>query len=334
MSISVYTLKNAIVQTSVEEFVDYKEDLRESLHHSKEELTQSESKKLKEKKERRTVFVSTVQDAQDALKLAGINYHGEIRLNDIEFCKVEALQECMYGDFDIPKLNNVLDEKYKMSFFVNRKNIVIVDDSGFANKIIHRIIANKIAPGQSRERFLYSFCIQFMAKDLANLQRYVKKIMKIEEELFEEENLDEVTEAIAQLRKELLVLREYYDELRDFGKQLEENENHFFSGKNLEYFGIISDRADRLMNRTMYLLDYVAQVRESYQQIVAEQQNDNMRFLTVLSTIFMPLTLITGWYGMNFQNMPELDNGYPFVIGLSIVIVLVVYLICKKKDVF
>ena len=219
-----------------------------------------------------------------------------------------------------------------MYFFANRKNIVIIDDEGFSEKVIKRIISNRNKPGQSRERFLYSFCVKFMDQDLDNLGRYEKKIMQIEEEITEGD-LDEVTAEIALLRKELLILREYYDELHDFGKQLEENENNFFSGKNLAYFGTISDRADRLMGRTMYLLDYIGQVRDTYQGKVAEQQNANMEFLTIISTIFFPLTLITGWYGMNFQNMPELANGYPFVIGLSLVVIAIIIFIFKKRKI-
>ena len=171
-----------------------------------------------------------------------------------------------------------------------------------------------------------------MDTDLDNLGRYEKKIMQIEEQITDDD-LDDVTTKIAHLRKELLILREYYDELHDFGKQLEENENNFFSGKNLAYFGTISDRADRLMGRTMYLLDYIGQVRDTYQGKVAEHQNANMEFLTMISTIFFPLTLITGWYGMNFQNMQELANGYPFVIGLSLVVIAVIVFIFKKRKI-
>ena len=74
-------------------------------------------------------------------------------------------------------------------------------------------------------------------------------------------------------------------------------------------------------------------VRDAYQAQVAEQQNQNMEFLTIISTIFFPLTLITGWYGMNFKNMPELENGYHFVIILSIIVVLIIIWIFKKKKI-
>lgn len=98
-----------------------------------------------------------------------------------------------------------------------------------------------------------------------------------------------------------------------------------------EDFGTISDRADRLMGRAGQLLEYAKQVQDAYQAQVDARKNKNMEFLTVISTIFFPLTLITGWFGMNFKNMPELENGYPGVILLSLVVVVGCILFFKKK---
>ena len=122
-----------------------------------------------------------------------------------------------------------------------------------------------------------------------------------------------------------------YPEL--FLKELEENENGFFLKKHLKYFGTLSDRADRLMSRTVHLLEYAQQVKEAYQAQIDARQNSNMQFLTVLSTIFFPLTLITGWFGMNFRDMPGLDNGYPAVMALSVIVILICIYIFKKKKI-
>ena len=58
-----------------------------------------------------------------------------------------------------------------------------------------------------------------------------------------------------------------------------------------------------------------------------------MQYLTMITTIFFPLTLITGWYGMNFRNMPELENGYPGVILLSLAVLIACILFFRKKKI-
>ena len=75
------------------------------------------------------------------------------------------------------------------------------------------------------------------------------------------------------------------------------------------------------------------QLREMHQTQVDMHQNQIMKFLTIVTTIFMPLTLIAGWYGMNFVNMPELSWKYGYLmVGVISAAVLVLGLwICKKK---
>ena len=70
-----------------------------------------------------------------------------------------------------------------------------------------------------------------------------------------------------------------------------------------------------------------------FQAEVDIRQNRTMRILTIVTTIFLPLTLIAGWYGMNFVRMPELPwkYGYPVVVLVSVVTVVVSIIICKKK---
>ena len=145
--------------------------------------------------------------------------------------------------------------------------------------------------------------------------------------------MEDIRSRIQPIRKQLLTLRGYYDQIADMGRDLEENENRYFAKKQLRYFGTVADRADRLKYRTSHLLEYAQQVRDSYQAVIDAKQNENMQFLTMISTIFFPLTLITGWYGMNFQDMPELDGGYPVIILVSILVVIVCIFIFKKKKI-
>jgi magnesium transporter len=279
------------------------------------------------------IVVSNFREAKAAMQLANMVYDGEINRASIDLCKLEAQQECLYGTLFVPRLLDILGSRYRILFFVNQKHIVILDDDEFSMRMIGRIRRQRTHQGATRELFLYNFLAECISTDMPMLHRYERRLMQLEEKILDGK-IDGVEQKILPLRRELLTLRVYYDEMMDLGKALEENENHFFAKKQLKYFGTVSDRADRLMSRTVHLLDYAQQVRDAYQTEVDSRQNENMKFLTVLSTIFFPLTLITGWYGMNFENMPELQNGYPGVILFSLLVVAGLIFLCKRKNIF
>ena len=125
----------------------------------------------------------------------------------------------------------------------------------------------------------------------------------------------------------------YYEQLIDLGQELAENENDFFMSDNLRFFELFTARVTRLQGLVSTLKEYTMQVRELYQSELSVKQNRIMTVLTVVTTIIMPLTLVTGWYGMNFKYMPELDSplAYPVVIGVVILMAISGIIYFKKK---
>ncbi len=281
---------------------------------------------------KQAVFITRPEECKRVLERIGIAYEGDISLEDAYFCKVETQQDCLYGTFAIPRLLDVLGSRYRMMFFINSKYIVFSERDGFAERLIQRICRKKVHQGQTKEKFLYNFMSEFMSKDNSILERFEREIMDMEDEVANDRMQTYQNHMIA-VRKQLLILRGYYDQMQEMGKAFEENENRFFAKKHLKYFGTISDRAERLIGKTIHLLDYAQQVRDAYQSQVDAEQNRNMQVLTIISTIFLPLTLITSWYGMNFKDMPELENGYPFIIILSISVIILCIIIFKKKKI-
>jgi magnesium transporter len=128
-------------------------------------------------------------------------------------------------------------------------------------------------------------------------------------------------------------MRIHYEQLLDFGQELEENENGFFTEENLRYFRLFTERVMRLMDQVKSLRDYTVQLRELFSTQLDIRMNRIMTLLTIVTVIFMPLTLIVGWYGMNFVNMPELHwkYGYPVVILVSLIILIGSIAWFKKK---
>lgn len=278
------------------------------------------------------VFIVSPKEAKSLLEEIRIGYEGEIDLKDVAFCKLELEQEYIWGSLNIPRLLDVLGSRYKILFFINKKYIVLVDNSDFSQRLVKRIQRRKSKQGSTREKFISNYMAEFMKRDLDLLLGYEKHLMSIEEYVTSGK-AKELPADLVEIRKKLLTLRSYYDEMTDLCRDFEENENGFFSGKQLKYFGTIADRADRLMGKTSHLLEYAQQIKDSYQATIDAKQNANMQFLTVISTVFLPLTLVTSWYGMNFENMPELENGYPWVIFLSVLIVVTVIIVFKIKKI-
>ena len=138
---------------------------------------------------------------------------------------------------------------------------------------------------------------------------------------------------VNEIRSAVRELRVHYEQLIDMTQELEENENGFFREENLRYIHLFMNRMQRLHDTAASLRDHTMQVRDLYHGQLEVRQNHTMTLLTVVTTIFMPLTLIAGWYGMNFRYMPELEWrwGYPIVIAVSIVIVVVSLIFFKKK---
>lgn len=279
-----------------------------------------------------TIHLLDVKNGARRLEELGFGYEGELDFKEAAFNKVEAEQEYFSGTLAIPNTCNLMGKRFRIIFFVNKYHIVFINEDNFALELLLRLRRKRIAPGETREKFLSLFFSEIISKDALLLEDYEKKLMWMEEEALYRESEDFLSRML-DVRKKLLILRGYYEQISEMAKILEENENDIFAKKQLKYFGTVSDRAERLFQRTVHLIDYANQVKDVYQGQIDARQNRNMQFLTVISTIFFPLTLITGWYGMNFENMPELKEGYPIVILASVIVVIICIMVFKKKKI-
>ena len=250
----------------------------------------------------------------------------------IHSTKAEVNYDSLTGSFSIPNRSDPEAEDIRFGFAMDEKGIVFIDDSGYAERTVEQIGSTKRWRLPSLERFLYDFLEQIVVDDRELIERYDRELDEMEDAV----NLDRdenVTDRIGEIRSHIRDLRIHYEHLIDFTQELEENENNFFKPENLRYFRLFFNRVERLRNATVAIADHANQIRDIYKAHLDVRQNRIMTVLTVVTTIFMPLTLIVGWYGMNFRYMPELDSpwGYPIVIGISLVILVGSLLFFKKK---
>ena len=257
----------------------------------------------------------------------------ELDPGDIHNTKAEVNYDSLTGTFRIPDRENIGSKDYRFAFALDEKGIVFIDDSGKAEQMISAIRRTKRWRTPSLERFLYDFLEQIVENDLSVLESYEAELNLIEDSILlntlKPEDLVKVNEIHSDIRKLLI----HYEQIIDMTHELEENENGFFSEENLRYIHLFMNLLTRRHDSAAALRDHTMQVRDLYHAQLEVRQNRIMTLLTIVTTIFMPLTLIVGWYGMNFRYMPELEwrFGYPVVIGMSIFIAIACLLFFKKK---
>ena len=251
---------------------------------------------------------------------------------DIHNTKAEVNYDSMTGTFCIPDRKALGERDFCFAFALDEKGVVFIDDSGKAEKMIDVIRRTKHWRAPSLERFLYDFLELIVDNDLALMERYEDELSRIEDDILAaegEENLMRVNEIRSDVR-ELLV---HYEQIIDMTQEFEENENGFFNEDNLRYIHLFMNLMARRHDSAVSLRDHTMQVRDLYHAQLEVRQNRIMTLLTVVTTIFMPLTLIAGWYGMNFRYMPELEwhYGYLLVFIVSVVIAVSCLVFFKKK---
>ncbi|MBQ7145683.1 MAG: magnesium transporter CorA [Lachnospiraceae bacterium] len=246
--------------------------------------------------------------------------------------KAEVNYDSLTGTFSIPDRKNLSGDDLNFAFALDEKGIVFIDDSGAVQRIIDRIRKSKKWRLPSLERFIYDFLDQIVKDDLQILEGFESRLNEMEKELDGAE-AEASFSLVNEIRSDIRTFLIHYDQLMDLAQELEENENNFFNQENLRYFHLFMNRVQRLHDTAASLRDYTIQIRDMYKAHLDIKQNRIMTVLTVVTTIFMPLTLIAGWYGMNFIHMPELAWrwSYPVVILVCIFIVVASLWFFKKK---
>ena len=294
-------------------------------------MTCTEKELLAQKDNKYVAVLTTKEWARDRDRFdMGIEL--DLDPGDMHNTQAEVNYDSLTGTFRIPDRENIGSKDYRFAFALDEKGIVFIDDSGKAEQMIKAIRRTKRWRKPSLERFLYDFLEQIVENDLSVLERYEAELNRIEDVILdslEPENLGRVNEIHNDIRKLLI----HYEQIIDMTQELEENENGFFSEENLRYIHLFMNLLVRRHDSAASLRDYTMQVRDLYHAQLEVRQNRIMTLLTVVTTIFMPLTLLVGWYGMNFRYMPELEwrFGYPVVIVVSIVIAVSCLLFFKKK---
>ena len=141
------------------------------------------------------------------------------------------------------------------------------------------------------------------------------RIEGIEAALFEQAD-KAVMQQISELRKDIILLKRTIWPLREISAEMQRLESTLFKKKTSVYLRDLYDHIIQVIDMLETMSDLLASLTDLYISAQSLRMNEVMKFLTMIGTIFIPLTFVAGIYGMNFAYMPELQSeyGYPLIL--------------------
>ena len=221
-----------------------------------------------------------------------------------------------------------------------KKNLLLVidvlDEDRSTQQRFQQALRRFPARSVTLEKLIYSFLDALVAGDIIMLESTGAEVNELEAQVLRDEADKDFNTTLLDLKNRLLSAHNYYEQLLDITDAVEENENDIFDTDSLMYISNIGKKIVRLREDVDTLSNMVVHLQDAYSSYLDMNLNKTMKFFTVITSIFFPLTIIVGWYGMNFQAMPEFywRYGYVYVIALSIVVVLSLVLIGRRKKWF
>ena len=164
------------------------------------------------------------------------------------------------------------------------------------------------------------------------LEKLGEEIESLEEDLVSHPT-PETVQKIHNLKRELIFLRKSVWPLREVINVLEKAETDLIQSRTLIFLRDIYDHTIQVIDTVETFRDMVSGMLDIYLSSVSNRMNEVMKVLTIIATIFIPLTFIAGVYGMNFKAMPELEIswGYPAVLVIMVVIGVMMLMMFRRK---
>jgi len=247
-----------------------------------------------------------------------------------------------YDGYDFYVTHTVKQEdkeviKEELDFFVGKNFIVTFhfEESQEVEQVWKRI-TNQAAIEQWDPYYVFYQTLDKLVDAYFPLIYTIEEKLDLIEDNEEKQSMDELMDDLFDIRHMLLHIRQTVNPMRDLLYRML-NSQHLTEVKNRrEYFSDIYDNLLKVSEMVSSNREITSDIRDNYLSVTSYQSNEVMKILTIITSIFTPLTLISGIYGMNFHYMPELDERYSYfiVLGIMLVVALSLFYWFKKKGWF
>lgn len=262
------------------------------------------------------------------------------RLEPAYWVGVKLQDDCLYGSFCFHENAEVKRRVVSAAFLLNEQEFLMVvlrDEKG----LLHM----QPLPGDEKgmEGRLETVFEAILKQGQQEVEQMEKYLIDMEREIVRGRISRNRNRSIFECKRLLTVWKNDYAQflnliegINGLEDKKKEAQGQILSEESACYFRVYENKMRRLTEDTQFLYEELVHIREALDAALSYEQNRIMKLFTTVTTVFMPLSLIAGWYGMNFEGMPELhwQYGYLFVSVLSVLVVLACFWFFRRKKLF
>ena len=262
------------------------------------------------------------------------------RLEPSYWVGVKFLENCLYGAFCFHENAKVKRRIMSAAFLLNGQEFLMVILKDEKN-MLHRPPLSSGAGGT--EEKLESIFETILKQGQQAVEEMEKYLIEMEHEIVGGRINRNRNRSIFECKRLLTVWKNDYAQflnmvegINGLQEKKKETQGTVLNEETACYFRVYENKLRHLTEETQFLYEELVHIREALDAALSYEQNRIMKLFTTVTTIFMPLSLIAGWYGMNFEGMPELHwkYGYLFVSVLSVLVVAACFWVFRRKKLF
>ncbi|MDV7186452.1 magnesium/cobalt transporter CorA [Lutibacter sp. TH_r2] len=240
------------------------------------------------------------------------------------FVVFKMLHYSINGKLNVEHISFVLGEQYLLSFQEAEGDVF--------NSIRDRIRNGKGLVREKNADYLLYLLLDAIVDNYYHIIDTIgEKVDSYENKILNKNNEDDLTLEIQNLKREILKLRKVTNPLKDVVNKFYNRENKLISKETFVYFSDLEDHLIQVIESLDIYREMTVGLMEMQLTVVSNRMNEVMKVLTIIATIFIPMTFLAGVYGMNFKYIPELDYKYAYFIFWAIVSVLFILLLFYFK---
>ncbi|PNQ72824.1 magnesium and cobalt transport protein CorA [Hanstruepera neustonica] len=300
------------------------------------------------------VFSYKSTESTTWININGLNYIDEIEKIGNHYDLHPLILEDIVNTSQRPKIDEYEDYIFiilKMLYYDKDENIVseqvslVLGDNYVltfqeSEGDVFDTVRDRLRQAKGRIRNLGSDYLLYALIDAVVDHYYIvnetmgNKVEDLEDMLFEGVIKENLNKQVLDLKKELLKVRRVIFPLREIISRVEKSDHKLIKKKTIQFYRDIYDHIIQLSDTIDIYREMIFSLMDMYMTSISNKMNEVMKVLTIMATIFIPLTFIAGIYGMNFDHMPELHYQYSYYILWAVMIAVflgMLYYFKRKK---